>query len=364
MTSQADVWQEYAKAYEEARSRLIDGADAEAAVETYLQQSTALPSPEPVTATLRRGESLGGFFGWDYTRAVASAAADLDVALQSLRRAQGGTAAQKGVDGVASREADTSREFVDKPVDLASVFTDGPPSRAITEEEATREHLGAAVNTYFDKVVKDGATAVGDVVGFVTTVGMDKILAGAGEVIGDVAANLPASVRKLVAWAVRLINLAVKKFRDFLKGHFPELEKAITKWWKDTIGDKNFTAKVLGLAYGIEGLKELRAGDVEGLPENAQFGRGIEKLGAAEKHFDKGDGFVSTAADIASRAWPLLGLIPEAALVGGVLAAAMLTFVMVRGADYVDMETLGPLTISTWLDFVDGPTVIVAELGK
>ena len=91
-------------------------------------------------------------------------------------------------------------------------------------------------------------------------------------------------------------------------------------------------------------------------PRTRSSDEGSKGLGAAEKHFDKGSGFVSTAADSQGRGRSQ-ALFRRAGPRGWRLGGRHAHIRNGSGGcwTYVDMETLGPLTTLTGSDFVDGP---------
>jgi len=344
-----DDWQALAARYEKASAALDEGlgdAETTALVDAYLEASEAAFAP------IGFGIDAADTGTKPTAARAALAAADIDIAVRLLERVD--TAPAAGIDAPATRSH----------LDLASVDVEGDaPMVALADASGGKKELNAAVDACYDGVLDASAAVFGDLEKLVGKIGMTAIVGAAGSVATAALGQAPIAIRWAVDKAIRAIQAAADKLRSWITAHLPDdIEKRIAKWWDDTVGADGFKQQVLAAAGNVAAEKAARHAAIDSLSaDGPDFAGAASALGALKTDFDNGDAWVSTAASLTSTAWPLLSAIggQNAALVGGVIVAAVLAFELLRTADYLDWKGIGPLPVP---DSVHGPRHILDAL--
>jgi hypothetical protein len=355
MTTSAE-WQRFEVAYSAAVDAAGSaGTEAERALETYLAETENITRTLGVPSFEPSAESIDNFGDGGLNAAAASAAADLDLALKYLSAASEPAAAGFSPQAVSKLDLSNIRR---RP-------QSGAMPEAADEETPDLETLQAALRQYSNGIVDDAVKAASDVGSLVTEIGIGAITGAAGTAAHAIVEALPKEVSKVIRYVVQIIGSAIDKLRKFFHEHFAAVEKAIADWWKDTVGDKGFGARVLKIALSVDILVERRNGELEAAEGHSdRFPGAISRFSALRKSFDDGDEWVSKLCGFLKKIWALILKIlgPQAALVGGAAAAALIAFVVGRAGDFVDWESVGPLKLPTWLDVVHGPQTIVNQV--
>jgi hypothetical protein len=364
------AWRDVTALYDDAVRKLEEGAaddELEAAVGRYLDASVGTLDAKGLPGI---AEVVGE--GPDDLPRAALAAADLDIALRLLESMDRSRGMSPGTNGSPLGLAAGSGR---SPLDLGSVSVARPAAPAfaagvdefaagVDELAANKDALVTAVDGCYDGVLKAAAAVMEDIAGLIATIGAGKVLNAAGALATAALETVPAQVRWFVDKAVKAIQAAVDKLRAFFANHAPDVERKVTKWFSDTVGAEGFTERVLARAGDVERLKAERKATINALPDDGPaYADAVTNLTALGDDFDSGDAWVSTAVGLTSKAWPVLMSVlgTNAPLVGGVAAAALLTFTILRLGDYLDWDGVGTLRMPM-VDEVPGPRRIVDAL--